>query len=65
MADPEIPGWEVDLSERSPGVWVLSARHVSGQTFEITDHDIDRAFERLNDFDAEKFGGPPNSLHGA
>jgi ATP phosphoribosyltransferase regulatory subunit HisZ len=61
MDDVELPGWTIELSERSAGVWRLQARHDTGRTFETVDHDVDRAFQRLKDYDADLIRARPDS----
>lgn len=53
MPDFELPGWAIEIDERSPGVWRFRARHASGPTFETADSNLDRAFQRLKDYDAD------------
>jgi hypothetical protein len=55
VTDFELPGWTIKLSEQSPGVWRLEARHEAGPTFETSDGDTARAFDRLADYDAKLF----------
>lgn len=56
----DLPGWTIDLSERSAGVWRLEAIHETGRSFDVVDSDVDRAFQSLKDYDARTFGSPPD-----
>lgn len=56
MDEMELPGWSIEVTEQSPGVWRLAARHDNGWSFQTADSDIDRAFQQLKDFDVASEG---------
>jgi len=49
--DLQLPGWTIEVTERSPGVWRLMATHAMGPTFEAADANLNHAFEQLKDLD--------------
>jgi hypothetical protein len=61
VSDLDLPGWTINLSERSPGVWRLEARDETGRSVETVVHDVDRAFQRLKDYDIGAGSASPDA----